>query len=57
MPNDDISVAHDIRRMRHELREAKARGDVPRFKTIEATLTQRIKTYQHLMNKRKGLTR
>jgi hypothetical protein len=57
MPNDDISIRFDIQRMEREWREAKANGDVPRCKTLRAMIAERVKTYNKLMAKRKGLTR
>lgn len=52
MPNDDISIRHDIQRMEREWREAKARGDVPRCRTLRATIISRTKTLNRLLEKR-----
>jgi hypothetical protein len=53
MPNDDISIRHDIKRMEREWREAKARGDVPRCKTLRATILSRIETLNLLLDKKR----
>ena len=56
MPNDDISIRHDIKRMEREWREAKARGDVSRCKTLRATIVSRTKTLNRLLDKRNRKT-
>lgn len=53
MPNDDISIRHDIKRMEREWREAKARGDVPRCRTLRATILSRIETLNRLLDKKR----
>jgi hypothetical protein len=41
MPNDDISIQHDIRRCQQEMLEANQRGDKARVKTLKAFIKSR----------------
>ena len=48
MPNDEMSIKHELQRLKHELKKAEKHGDAPRANTIRAYIIQRTNTLKCL---------
>ena len=55
MPNDEMSIKHELKRLERELKDAKQRGDAPVVKTIRAYIKQRTDTLTRLKEVKNGL--
>ena len=52
MPNDEMSIKHELQRLEHELKKAEKHGDAPRANTIRAYIKQRTDTLTRLKEAR-----
>lgn len=52
MPNDEMSIKHELQRLGRELKDAEKHGDAPRANTIRDYIKQRTDTLTRLKEAR-----